>query len=86
MHFRGGFFFSKSLLCFKPCPKGTEEGACTEEMLRNLAEDCCVDKGTQYEEEGDLQLADSCHLGWLEKNASRVPLEDFKRRDGLFVF
>lgn len=61
---------------------GTDVGI----MLAGVDETCCVAKSTHLEKKGDLELADDCQLEWLERNASRVPLEKFKQKDGLFVF
>lgn len=89
----GGFYFTKSLLCFQPCAEGTQEGGCTKDVrLDGDLDKCCVDKTPQLESSAKRVVAqqgdetDSCHLKWLDTCVGRTPLVDATRKDGLKVF
>ena len=77
---RGGFYFSKVLLCFQPCSlKASTSGSCDETMRFGM-EKCCVAKKALNESSCDVISMD----GGLEKLAR--PNEKTTSTDGMKLY
>ena len=86
----GGFYFAKSLLCFRPCVTNvTETGKCTSKQQYGV-DKCCVTKASFNVSQSGEPTANACELRYSNEQLSRKQTHgrknSLKKADGMKVY
>lgn len=81
----GGFFFTKSLLCYQACSLEAGNSSCVHTQRTTLEDKCCVEKHIRMgTSNADGWITNSTQdLAWLRDHAGRVEHEGLTNKDGL---